>query len=129
MRILLDTNYLLWLMGEPELLSDTTRTALQEAEEVFFSAASIWEIAIKSALRRADFSARPDVVGDAAVKAGLTALPLTWQNAALVADLPVHHRDPFDRLLIAQAMALPARFLTADAHLAQYSELVWVETV
>jgi PIN domain nuclease of toxin-antitoxin system len=127
MRILLDTHYLLWMMSEPEVLSDEARTALQVAEKVYFSAVSIWEIAIKSALRRADFSARPDVVGEAAVQAGLTALPLTWQDAALVADLPIHHRDPFDRLLIAQAMALPARFLTADAHLARYSELVWVE--
>jgi PIN domain nuclease of toxin-antitoxin system len=126
MRILLDTHYLLWLMNEPEIVSAPVRRALMEADQVYFSAVSIWEIAIKSALRRADFSARPEIVGDAAVQAGMTALPLTWQNAALVADMPIHHRDPFDRLLIAQAMALPARLLTADVQLARYSELVWV---
>ena len=90
---------------------------------------SIWEIAIKAALRRQDFRARPEVIGRAALDTGFEALPVTWQHTCGVATLAHHHRDPFDKLLVAQAMTLPARLLAADAALARYSELVRVEPV
>ena len=91
---------------------------------VLFSAASIWEIAIKSRLRRPDFDAQPYAVAEEALDIGFVELPVRSSAAAGVAHLPLLHRDPFDRLLIAQAMAEPAILYTADAHLAPYSELV-----
>ncbi|HEX6442216.1 MAG TPA: type II toxin-antitoxin system VapC family toxin, partial [Stellaceae bacterium] len=92
--------------------------------DVLFSAASIWEIAIKFARRRSDFSVRPEVISRAALQIGFVELPVTSALAARVADLPLLHRDPFDRLLVAQAIAEPAVLFTADARLSAYSELV-----
>ena len=89
-----------------------------------FSAVSIWEIAIKFRLGRTDFEVRPDVVAREARTVGFSELPVVADTAMRVADLPLHHGDPFDRLLVAQAMAGPMRLLTSDAVLAQYSELV-----
>ncbi|TPW20854.1 MAG: hypothetical protein FD126_1270 [Elusimicrobia bacterium] len=124
MRLLLDTHILLWALGEPKKLSRQTRARLEDPEvEVLFSAASIWEIAIKAQLNRASFAVRPAEVADAAVASGFTELPVRAEAAALVARLPMHHRDPFDRLLIAQAMAEPAKFCTVDGALAPYSNL------
>jgi len=91
---------------------------------VLFSAASIWEIAIKARLGRADFPLRPEQVAQEARLTGFIELPVKADVAARVADLPLHHRDPFDRLLVAQAMAEPARLYTADPLLPPYSELV-----
>jgi len=127
MRFLLDTHILLWVLGDPAKLSRTARhNILDPSNEVWFSAASIWEIAIKSQLRRTDFKANPEEVARAATESGLDELPVRAHHAALTARLPAHHRDPFDRLLVAQAMAEPARLLTADAALRRYSELVVV---
>lgn len=89
-----------------------------------FSAVSIWEIAIKSALRRNDFQVAPDEILAAAIESGFTELPVRSAAAVQVAKLPVHHRDPFDRLLIAQAITEPATLYTADSQLEIYSELV-----
>jgi len=127
MRLLLDTHILLWALDEPTRLDQATRDALEDpTNEVLFSAASIWEIAIKVRLGRADFPVRPEAIADSARATGFTELPVRAATAALVADLPLHHRDPFDRLLVAQAIAEPARLYTADAILAPYSELVTV---
>ncbi len=118
-------NVLLWAIGSSAKLDQTTRCALEEAgNDVLFSAASIWEITIKAGLRRADFNVRPNVIAEAARRMGFDELPVCAGAAMLVADLPLYHRDPFDRLLIAQAIAEPARFYTADPALARYSELV-----
>lgn len=125
MRLLLDTHVLLWALGRPERLDAATRALLEDPEtEVLFSAASIWEVAIKARLGRADFAVRPGEVARAARETGFAELPVRAAAAALVADLPPHHRDPFDRLLVAQAMAEPARLCTADPQLPPYSELV-----
>ncbi len=130
MHILLDTHYLLWAVDVPERLPSVAQQALTNRENtIYFSAASIWEIAIKAALRRHDFQAQPGVIGRAARDTGFEALPVTWQHTCGVAALANHHKDPFDKLLIAQAMALPARLLTANAALARYADLVWVEPV
>lgn len=124
MRILLDTHILLWALAEPKKLSRETRARLEDPEaEVLFSAASIWEIAIKAQLGRTSFPARPNEVAAAAKAGGFLELPVRAEAAALVAQLPMHHRDPFDRLLIAQAMSEPARFCTVDGALAPYSNL------
>jgi PIN domain nuclease of toxin-antitoxin system len=125
MRLLLDTHVLLWALGDPTRLDQATRNLLEDtANEVLFSAASIWEIAIKAGLRRADFTACSEQIAREAHLTGFVELPVSADVAARVADLPPHHRDPFDRLLVAQAMAEPAQLYTADALLLPYSELV-----
>jgi PIN domain nuclease of toxin-antitoxin system len=125
MRLLLDTHVLLWAIGNSPRLGAAARAMLEDvANEVMFSAASIWEIAIKAGLGRSDFAVRPEVIAQEARAAGFTELPVHANAAALVADLPLHHRDPFDRLLVAQAMAEPVRLYTADPSLTRYSELV-----
>jgi PIN domain nuclease of toxin-antitoxin system len=125
MRVLLDTHVLLWFLGAPHRLDEATRAMLVDpSTDVLFSVASVWEIAIKASLGREDFGVRPAEIAGAALRVGFAELPIWSRAAALVADLPLHHRDPFDRLLIAQALSEPARLLTADAQLRPYSELV-----
>jgi PIN domain nuclease of toxin-antitoxin system len=125
MRILLDTHVLIWAMGATTRLSPETLDSLGDpANEVLFSAASVWEIAIKFALGRADFTLSPQRIMDEALAVGFVELPVRSTAAVRVATLPLLHRDPFDRLLIAQAMAEPAILYTADAQLTTYSELV-----
>lgn len=121
MRWLLDTHVLLWALGQPERLSAEIRTALRDpATDVRFSAASIWEIAIKSSLGRLDFIHDPEVVRAAAIASGFVELPVFGVHAAAVARLPPIHRDPFDRLLIAQAQIEPCVLVTRDPTLAAY---------
>ena len=125
MRVLLDTHVLLWALAEPNRLDEDSRASIESSDnEVLFSAASIWEIAIKTRLGRADFRVPPAEIARAARDTGFTELPVGVTAAALVADLPLLHRDPFDRLLIAQAISEPATLYTADERLAPYSELV-----
>jgi|ERR1035437_1037658 PIN domain nuclease of toxin-antitoxin system len=125
MRLLLDTHILLWTLGAPERLGNTLSAAIKSPDnDVMFSAVSIWEIAIKSALRRNDFQVAPDEILAAAIESGFTELPVRSAAAVQVAKLPVHHRDPFDRLLIAQAITEPATLYTADSQLEIYSDLV-----
>ncbi len=127
MRLLLDTHLLIWCLDSPQRLDMTTRAAIEDnGNEVLFSAASIWEIAIKTALGRADFKVRPEAIAHEARDVGLTELPVTADVAARVADLPLHHGDPFDKLLVAQAMAGPVWLYTADPVLSVYSNLVRV---
>jgi PIN domain nuclease of toxin-antitoxin system len=127
MRILVDTRILLWVQLEPQKLSQKARELLTApGQRLFFSAASIWEIAIKAQFKRANFSASPLAIAAAAVASGFTELPVRAEAAARISELPLHHGDPFDRLLIAQALTEPAHLLTADAQLAHYSDLVTV---
>ena len=125
MRILLDTNILLWAVGQSKRLDGETSDALSDAaNDVLFSAASIGEIGIKFALRRTDFGIAPADILHGALTIGLAELPVNAATTATAAMLPPIHRDPFDRLLIAQAIAAPAVLYTADARLTAYSELV-----
>jgi PIN domain nuclease of toxin-antitoxin system len=125
MRLLLDTHILLWVISEPERLEASARAAILDTDnDVLFSAASIWEIAIKTALRREEFKADPNAVVEEALDLGFGELPVTSAIAARVADLPLIHGDPFDRLLVAQAIAEPAILYTSDTRLPAYSELV-----
>jgi PIN domain nuclease of toxin-antitoxin system len=126
-RLLLDTHLLLWALGDPAKLPAAARQGiLDPSNQVLFSAASIWEIAIKAEFGRVDFAIKPEDIARAAIESGFDELPVHAQHAALTARLPRHHRDPFDRLLVAQAMSEPARLLTVDAALRPYSELVVV---
>jgi PIN domain nuclease of toxin-antitoxin system len=125
MRILLDTHVLYWSLFEPEKLPSAIRSAIADPDNaVLFSAASIWEMAIKSALGRIDFQVEVEDVAGAATQSGFAEVPVRAMVAAGVATLPLYHRDPFDRLLIAQAMAEPALFYTRDEALARYTDLV-----
>ena len=127
MRVLLDTHILLWALGAPAKLPKAARAAILDPEnEVLFSAASIWEIAIKARLRRRDFQADALAIARGAEKSGMQELAVRAAHAASTERLPPHHNDPFDRLLVAQAMHLPARLLTVDEMLGAYSELVTV---
>lgn len=124
MRLLLDTHALIWLLTDNPRLDRRARESIAAAESVFVSAVSIWEIAIKQALGKIDV--RADHVIAAIPASGLLSLPVEMNHAAAVAMLPLHHRDPFDRLLVAQAMLEPLRLLTADPTLARYSENVQI---
>jgi len=125
MRVLLDTQVLLWALMSPKKLTADVRRVLESGDsEVLFSAASIWEIAIKAALKRVDFRVAPADIAQAAIDTGFTELPVRSTEAARVAELPPHHRDPFDRLLVAQAMSESVTLYTADRQLEPYSDLV-----
>lgn len=122
---LLDTNVLLAALLAPERLPQEVAAGLSDpANTVYFSAASIWEIAIKRSLDRADFDFSPQDIHRLALETGFTELMVKGEDCYPVASLPWHHRDPFDRLLVAQAQSLPAYLLTTDRVLKQYSELV-----
>jgi len=122
---LLDTNVLLAALLAPERLPQEVAAGLSDpANTVYFSAASIWEIAIKRSLDRADFDFSPHDIHRLALGTGFTELMVKGEDCYPVASLPWHHRDPFDRLLVAQAQSLPAYLLTTDRVLKQYSELV-----
>jgi len=122
MRILLDTHIFCWWFYEPERLSQETLAIMRGAERAYVSSASIWEVAIK--VRLGKIKADPRELFDQIEVNGFLELPVSSRHAVLVAELPMHHADPFDRLLIAQAMSEPLHLLTADAQLRQYSELV-----
>src|SRR5438128_1021891 len=122
MRLLIDTHIFLWAIQGSASLKSNIRRIISEAEQVYVSAASIWEIAIKARLGKVEVDAASLV--EAIGESGFFELPVRVGHAAGVAELPLLHSDPFDRLLVAQAMAEPLKFLTADPVLAQYSALV-----
>ncbi len=124
-KCLLDTNILLTALIQPEKLSPEARSWLEDPHvQVYFSAASIWEIAIKCSLGREDFDFKPEDIHALALETGFEELSVASNQCYGVASLPWLHRDPFDRLLVAQAQTLPAYLLTTDAALGGYSELV-----
>jgi len=125
MRFLLDTHLLLWALNDPERLASATRDAIEDPDnDVLFSTASIWEVAIKARLRRSDFAVRAEKIATEALARGFGELPIRWRSASIVADLPMHHRDPFDRILLAQAISEPVHLYTVDRKLVPYSALV-----
>lgn len=125
MRFLLDTHILLWALNDPDQLTAEVRGEIEDPDNVvLFSTASIREITIKSRLGRPDFAVRAERIANEAVARGFSELMIRWQAAAVVADLPLHHRDPFDRILLAQAMTEPVHLYTVDRKLPPYSSLV-----
>ena len=121
MKLLLDTQLLLWAAGQPEKLSSRARRQINDPDnELLFSAASLWEITIKSSLGREDFRAEPRVLRRGLLDNGYGELPITSEHAVNVDALPPLHKDPFDRLLLAQALVEGITLLTADAQLARY---------
>jgi len=122
-RVLLDTHLLLWALSAPARLPAPARRLIQDAD-VYVSAASIWEISIKAALGK--LRADPNEVLAALEPAGFLSLPIAGEHAARVASLPPVHRDPFDRLLIAQALVEPMRLISTDGALQGYGEIVTI---
>lgn len=122
MRVLLDTHCWLWMLVEPERFAPATVELLENEETVLYlSAASSWEIAIKYALGKLRLpDPPPEFVPDRMLASGVTGLPIQHRHALAVATLPLIHRDPFDRLLVAQAIVEDLPILTADAGLARY---------
>ena len=123
MRVLLDTHLLLWALAAPAKLPAAARKQIEIAE-IFVSAASIWEISIKSALGKID--ADSEEVLAAVEPAGFTILPITGEHAAKVRGLPPIHKDPFDRMLVAQALVEPMILLSNDEALRAYGTIVTV---
>lgn len=123
MRLLLDTHLLLWALAAPSKLPAAARKQIESAD-VFASAASIWEISIKAALGKLD--ADPAEILAAIEPAGFEALPITGTHAAKVVELPPLHKDPFDRMLVAQALCEPLILLTNDEVLRPYGAFVTV---
>ena len=121
MKLLLDTQLLLWAAGQPKRLSAAARKLLNDpANELCFSAASLWEIAIKSTLGREDFRVEPRLLRRGLLDNGYVELPITSQHAVSIDALPPLHKDPFDRLLVAQALSEGITLLTSDGTLAKY---------
>lgn len=122
MRLLLDTQVWLWMVVAPDRLSPAARRLVSSEEnDLVFSAASSWEIAIKHALGKLKLSGEPaELVAEWMMRTGVTPLPVLHRHALHVASLPPHHRDPFDRLLIAQAQIEDLAVLTADRQFERY---------
>jgi PIN domain nuclease of toxin-antitoxin system len=122
-RLLLDTHVFLWWRGEPSRLSTEARSSIATADIVFVSAATAWEAAIKASLGRLEL---PDTVEAGAFASGFEKLLITFSHAEHAASLPLHHRDPFDRMLVAQAQAEGLTLVTHDRLLEPYDvEILW----
>jgi PIN domain nuclease of toxin-antitoxin system len=127
-RVLLDTHAFLWWVGDDPRLSDTARrTLIASDSELFLSTASAWEIAIKVGLGRLTFKVELErFIADHLQANRITPLPITLEHALYVRHLPDHHRDPFDRLLVAQSILEDLPIVTGDRTLARYDiEVVW----
>jgi PIN domain nuclease of toxin-antitoxin system len=119
--LLLDTHLLLWAAGEPDRLPQAARTRIEDpATQLLFSAASLWEVTIKAGLGRVDFVIEPRLLRRGLLENGYDELPVRSAHAVAVGELPNLHRDPFDRLLVAQAQVESITLMTADAAVAAY---------
>jgi PIN domain nuclease of toxin-antitoxin system len=125
MKLLVDTHLLLWAATEPEKLPAAARRMFKEQENtLIFSAASLWEIAIKQSIGRKDFRADARLLRRGLLDNGYEELPVTSAHAVAIDALPPLHKDPFDRILIAQAQVEGILLVTADERVAQYGNFV-----
>jgi PIN domain nuclease of toxin-antitoxin system len=126
MKLLLDTHVLLWAAGQPERLPKGTQTLLDDPQnELLFSSANLWEIAIKRGLGRPDFRADVRLLRRGLLDNGYQELPITCEHAVMIEALPPLHKDPFDRILVAQTVVEGIILLTADPMVAQYPCPIW----
>jgi len=124
-NLLLDTHIVLWAAGCPEKLSRSARTLLEASDNtLFFSVASIWEVVIKMGLGRKDFKVNPRRLRSMLIAHGYTELLVAGEHVLGVETLPLLHKDPFDRLLVAQARSEGMLLVTADASVSQYQDSV-----
>ena len=122
MRLLLDTHLLLWAAYAPARLSAAARALVEDPDhQPVFSAASLWEVVIKRGLDRADFRVDPRLLRRGLLENGYVELAITGEHALAVDLLPPLHKDPFDRIMVAQAQVEGATLLTADAAMARYA--------
>jgi PIN domain nuclease of toxin-antitoxin system len=125
LKLLLDTHLLLWAAGQPERLSATARSLIEDEDNMLlFSAVSLWEVAIKSDLGRPDFRVDPRLLRRALVDNGYIELPITHRHVLSLGGLAPIHRDPFDRMLVAQSMSEGIALVTTDPVVARYEGLV-----
>jgi PIN domain nuclease of toxin-antitoxin system len=125
MILLLDTHLLLWAAGAPDKLSAQAQILLQDTRnELAFSAASLWEVVIKRGLGREDFRVDPRRLRQGLLANGYREVAVTSEHAIAVERLPPLHKDPFDRILVAQAAVEGFRLLTSDSTVGQYGEMV-----
>ncbi len=125
MNLLLDTHVALWAITDSPKLNATARDLLQSPRTtVWVSVASLWEIAIKHGLGRGDMPVSAQEAAGYFTDSGFRFLPIELEHTLAVASLPSHHQDPFDRILIAQAMVEPMRLLTHDDLVARYSDTI-----
>lgn len=122
MRLLLDTHVFLWSVTDDRKLTKAARKLILDADDVFVSSASIWEASIKAGLGKLDVDV--NLLVSEIEASGFSELPVRAVHAAVVRDLPDIHRDPFDRLLVAQALSEPLHLVTSDSHLSKYTGLV-----
>lgn len=122
MRLLLDTQIYLWHVSDNLLLSKKARSIILAADSIHISTASLWEIAIK--VRLGKLNADLERLIAKLASSGFRELPVAAHHAAQVAKLPLHHGDPFDRMLVSQAISEPMYLITSDRQLPQYSDLV-----
>ena len=121
MKFLLDTHLLLWAAGSPRRLSAQARKLLGDADhQLFFSSASLWEIAIKRGLGRDDFQVEPGLLRRGLLDNGYQELPISGVHALAIEALPAIHKDPFDRMLVSQALTEGFTLLTSDPAVARY---------
>jgi PIN domain nuclease of toxin-antitoxin system len=121
MKLLLDTHLLLWAAGEPDRLSAEARSLIENPEnELLFSAASFWEVAIKRGLGRPDFNVDARLLRRGLLDNGYSELPIRSDHIIGIESLPTLHKDPFDRVLVAQATVEGVTLLTTDSVVAQY---------
>ena len=121
MKILLDTHLLLWAAGQPNRLSEVARRLIANSvNDLHFSAASIWEVVIKHGLGRSDFQTDARLLRRGLLDNGYSELPVLSDHVVVIDSLPPIHKDPFDRLLVAQATVEGITFLTADPVVAKY---------
>lgn len=121
MKFLLDTHLLLWAAGQPERLSKTARALLEDKNnQLFFSPASLWEVSIKRNLGRKDFQVDPRLLRRGLFDNDYLELPITGEHTLVLELLPPIHKDPFDRILLAQALAEGVTLATVDPLLLQY---------
>ncbi len=121
MRVLLDTHILLWVLTDDPKLSNKAKKLIESAAEIYISAATFWEMAIKVGLGK--LTVDLEEIREYCLDSGFVELPITSEHAIAVKDLEHHHKDPFDRLIVATAMSEPMKLLTADPQVAQYTSL------
>jgi PIN domain nuclease of toxin-antitoxin system len=121
MKLLLDTHVLLWAAGEPKRLSKQAKTLIDNPDnELLFSAASLWEVAMKRGLGREDFKVDARLLRRGLLDNGYNELPIISDHVVATENLPPIHKDPFDRVLVAQAIVEGVTLLTIDSLVAQY---------
>ena len=128
MKLLLDTHILLWVAGDPKKLPVKIRELIEDEENtLFFSAASLWEIVIKNGLGRNDFQIEPRMFRSALMDNGYLEVPITSEHVLFVHDLPPLHKDPFNRILVAQSSIEGMALLTVDQAVIDYGGTVMVD--